>query len=209
MENSYFIVYDFMVDELKLSGATLLVYALIYSFTNAESECYGSLEYIAERVGASRTTVYRSLKELTRKNYIIKGKAERIGKVSYIANRNVLFKNESTATSECNTEGFKTAPNNKEIKKEIITNYHSFTQEGAKRPICYFGPNKVVEMTLHQYTNLLRAFGISDTLRYIRILDEKILSAKPRAYKNHYKTIITWAREDCLVDENVERILAN
>ena len=209
MENSYFIVYDFMVDELKLSGATLLVYALIYSFTNAESECYGSLEYIAERVGASRTTVYRSLKELTRKNYIIKGKAERIGKVSYIANRNVLFKNESTDTSECNTESFKTAPNNKEIKKEIITNYHSFTQEGAKRPICYFGPNKVVEMTLHQYTNLLRAIGISDTLRYIRILDEKILSAKPRAYKNHYKTIITWAREDCLVDENVERILAN
>ena len=209
MDNSYFIVYDFMVDELKLSGATLLVYALIYSFTNAESECYGSLEYIAERVGASRTTVYRSLKELTRKNYIIKGKAERIGKVSYIANRNVLFKNESTATSECNTESFKTAPNNKEIKKEIITNYHSFTQEGAKRPICYFGPNKVVEMTLHQYTNLLRAIGISDTLRYIRILDEKILSAKPRAYKNHYKTIITWAREDCLVDENVERILAN
>ena len=209
MENSYFIVYDFMVDELKLGGATLLVYALIYSFTNAESECYGSLEYIADRVGASRTTVYRSLKELTRKNYIIKGKAERIGKVSYIANRNVLFKNENTTASECNTEGFKTAPNNKEIKKEIITNYHSFTQEGAKRPICYFGPNKVVEMTLHQYTNLLRAFGISDTLRYIRILDGKILSAKPRAYKNHYKTIITWAREDCLVDENVERILAN
>ena len=209
MENSYYIVYDFMVDELKLSGATLLVYALIYSFTNAESECYGSLEYIAERVGASRTTVYRSLKELTRKNYIIKGRGDGIGKISYIANRNALFKNESTAPSECNTEGFKAAPNNKEIKKEIITNCHSFTQEGKKVPICYFGPNKLVEMTLHQYVNLLRAFGVCETLRYIRVLDEKILSAKPGAYKNHYKTIITWAREDCLVDENAERILAN
>ena len=209
MENSYYIVYDFMVDELKLSGATLLVYALIYSFTNAESECYGSLEYIADRVGASRTTVYRSLKELTRKNYIIKERGDGIGKISYIANRNALFKNESAAPSECNTECFKTAPNNKEIKKEIITNCHSFTQEGGKPPIFYFGPNKVVEMTLHQYVNLLRAFGVCEALRYIRVLDEKILSAKPGAYKNHYKTIITWAREDCLVDENAERILAN
>lgn len=209
MENSYFIVYDFMVDELKLDGSELLVYALIYSFTNAGSECYGTLEYIAKRVGASRTTVYRALKELAKKKYIIKRKEKKSGRVIYVAGREALFKNENTTASECNTDSFKTAPNNKEIKKEIITNYHSFTQEGAKRPICYFGPNKVVEMTLHQYTNLLRAFGISDTLRYIRILDERILSAKTGAYKNHYKTIITWAREDGLVDENAERILAN
>ncbi len=173
MENSYYTVYNFMVDELKLGGTTLLVYALIYSFTNAGGDCYGSLDYIAERVGASRTTVYRALNELTEKNYIIKQKAEKAGRVKYTANHKTLFQNENTAVSECNTEGFKTAPNNKEIEKGIITNYHSFTQEGAKKPIFYFGPNKAVEMTLHQYINFVQAFGLSDTLRYIRILDGK------------------------------------
>ena len=209
MENSYYIVYDFMVEELKLNGTALMVYALIYSFTNAGSECYGSMQYIAERVGASRVTVYRALKELVEKNYVIKRRSEGTNNISYVAQYEAVYKNENTDASECNSECFKTEHNNKEIKNEIITNYHSFTQERAKKPIVRFGPNKRVEMTLHRYANLLRSFGVPETLRYIRILDEKIMSSKKGAYKNHYKTIITWAREDGLVDEYAEMILAN
>ena len=210
MENSYFIVYDFMVEELKLGGSTLLVYALVYSFNKAGGDCYGSLEYIAERVGASRTTVYRALKELVRKEYLIKSRADRLGKISYRINPKLKLQNESPSVPECNTEDFDLTPNNKEIIKEITTTNNLSILQGKPEPSLYhFGREKVVAMTFHHYMNLLRAVGVTNTLRYVRILEGRILESSEGAYKNHYKTIITWAREDGLVDEEGEIILAN
>lgn len=209
MINSYYIIYDFMVEKLKLSGVTLLVYALVYSFTKSGDDCHGSLNYIAGRVGGSRSSVYRALKELVKKNYVIKLKSEDSGRISYTANWNYAFQNKTGEYSECNTEDCKTTPNNKEIKKPIITNNHTFIQGKPNQPISYFGPEKVVAMTLHQYVNLLRAVGVTPTLDYIRILQERILSMPKNSYKNHYKTIITWARQDGMVDEEGEWILAN
>nr|MBE6545148.1 helix-turn-helix domain-containing protein [Oscillospiraceae bacterium] len=207
MENSYFIVHDFMVEKLKLDGTELMVYALIYSFSNAGSNCYGSIEYISKRIGASRTTAYRALKNLVKKNYLIKQKPAKSGKVIYTVNDEILFKNETVGVSEQNSEICKIEPNNKGIKKKIITNYDSIYLKKAKPSITHFGPKKLVAMTLHQYTKLLMAFGVIPTLDYIKILEGRIDSAEPGAYKNHYKTIITWGRQDGLLDETARMIL--
>ena len=69
--NSYFTIYDFMVDELHLSQNQLLVYALIFSFTvNSESGCYASQSAIARRIGVSRATVNNCLSALIQKDLI-------------------------------------------------------------------------------------------------------------------------------------------
>jgi len=69
--NSYFTIYDFMVDELHLSQNQLLVYALIFSFTvNSQSGCSGSKSAIARRIGACRMTVNKSLHALMQKGFI-------------------------------------------------------------------------------------------------------------------------------------------
>ena len=210
MENSYYVIHDFMVKALKLSGVSLLVYALIYSFTKVGGECYGSMEYIAERVGSSRTSVYRALKELIRKNLIVKHKSEKYGKISYVANVEFEFQDATQEISEFNTASYKMTPNNKEDnKEEIITNNHSFIQKGAKPEIMRLGKDKVIVLTRHQYDNLVRSLGYMPFFHYLDVLEERILAKPMGSYKNHYKTIITWAREDGLVDEDGEMILAN
>ncbi len=209
MINSYYIIYDFMVEKLKLSGITLLVYALVYSFSKSGDDCYGTLDYIAKRVGASRTSVYRSLKELVKNGYLFKQNAEKNGRVVYVANFNIDFQNDNSEVSKCNSDDFKTTPNNKEIKNPIITNNHTLIQEKPNQQISYFGPKKLVAMTLHQFVNLLRVLNTCPTHAYIRRLEVKILLSPEGSYKNHYQTIITWARQDGLVDEEGEWILAN
>ena len=66
----FFTVHDFMVKELSLSGNELMIYALIYSFCQNYGTFFGSRRYIGESVGASISSINRSLKRLLEKGYI-------------------------------------------------------------------------------------------------------------------------------------------
>ena len=64
-----------MTEELKLKGATLRVFALIYSFSsNGLGEFNGSRTYLAKTVGASLRTVDTALKRLLDLGFIVKRK---------------------------------------------------------------------------------------------------------------------------------------
>ncbi len=63
-------------------------------------------------------------------------------------------------------------------------------------PMRFFGQRRVVMMTLHQYVCLLQRLGIHTTLHYIRNLERCITSRPDAHYKNHYRTILRWAKED-------------
>ncbi len=69
-----------MAGELELSTVELMIYALIYGFSQEEGGCYrGSLLYLSEWVHASRSTVRRCLSSLIdagliiRRDVVIKG----------------------------------------------------------------------------------------------------------------------------------------
>lgn len=58
-------VYRFMTKNLRLRGAELQVYAVIYSFSRATGEAFfGSRSYLAETVGITVRTVDRAMKSL-------------------------------------------------------------------------------------------------------------------------------------------------
>lgn len=63
-----------MITELGLKGAELILYALIYGFSqDGESEFKGSIRYMQEWIGAgSHHTVDKALQSLCDKGYIIK-----------------------------------------------------------------------------------------------------------------------------------------
>lgn len=68
---NYYVVHGWMVNELDLSGNDLLIYAIIYGFSqDGESAFKGSLSYLENTAGASRRTVQRSLEFLVNKGYI-------------------------------------------------------------------------------------------------------------------------------------------
>lgn len=70
---TYYTVHKFMVDLLKLTGSKLLVYALIYSFSNdGKSVFRGSREYISMSTGVSTRTVDTALSEMCDGGLIIR-----------------------------------------------------------------------------------------------------------------------------------------
>lgn len=71
--DNYVVIQGWMCNELNLSGNELLVFALIYGFSqDGESEFSGSRTYIANTFNISKPTVDKALKSLIEKGYIIK-----------------------------------------------------------------------------------------------------------------------------------------
>ena len=69
---SFFVVHGWM-RQAGLAGNELLVYAIIYGFSQSEKGFYrGSLKYLSEFTGASKNTVFSCLKKLQEKGLISK-----------------------------------------------------------------------------------------------------------------------------------------
>ena len=74
-DGSYINIQSFMVTELELKGNELLVYAVIYGFSQAENTYFsGSLQYLADWTNSTRQGIMKNLKSL-----IDKGLIEKVG----------------------------------------------------------------------------------------------------------------------------------
>jgi hypothetical protein len=73
MDNNYLTIQGWMVSKLGLSGNDLLVFALIYGFSqDGETEFTGSINYITRWLNCSRPTAMKALRVLTEKSFICK-----------------------------------------------------------------------------------------------------------------------------------------
>lgn len=71
--DNYYVVQGWMVNELGLKGNDLLIYAIIYGFSQTEEQRFtGSRKYLAEWTGSTKRTVQNSLNSLIEKGLIIK-----------------------------------------------------------------------------------------------------------------------------------------
>ena len=74
-DNNYIHIEGFMRTQLNLKGNELLVYAVIYGFSqDGKNKFIGSTDYLVELVGATRKTVMTTLQNLCDKNLIKKEK---------------------------------------------------------------------------------------------------------------------------------------
>lgn len=65
------VIYEFMLKEFKLSGLELLLYALIYSFTQFGVGCCVSPDKICDFLLCSRSQYFKVKKELIRKGLVV------------------------------------------------------------------------------------------------------------------------------------------
>jgi predicted transcriptional regulator len=87
---NYITIMGWMRNELGLKGNELLVYALIYGFSqDGDSEFNGSVAYIAEWTGSTKQTVHNALKTLCEKMLIEKKVITNKG-VRYCTYRTIL-----------------------------------------------------------------------------------------------------------------------
>ncbi len=69
----YICIQEFMVRDLGLKGNELIVYALLYGFTqDGEQYFSGSLNYIANWINASKSTAQSVIKSLLGKGFLVK-----------------------------------------------------------------------------------------------------------------------------------------
>ena len=83
-DNNYIVIQAFMINELNLKGTELLVYAIIYGFSqDGRSRFTGTRRYLANWCNSSRYGVDKALKKLIDKGLINKEK-RKIDDVYYI-----------------------------------------------------------------------------------------------------------------------------
>lgn len=73
-EDNYFAVQGWMVTELKLKGNALMLYAIIYGFSQTTNTAFtGSVDYLCEWLGGvSRPTVINTLDNLVKQGLLTK-----------------------------------------------------------------------------------------------------------------------------------------
>lgn len=72
-DGNFITIQSFMVKELKLKGNELLIYAIIYGFSqDGEQRFTGSQQYLADWTNSTRQGVNKALKSLVEKEYIYK-----------------------------------------------------------------------------------------------------------------------------------------
>ena len=81
-ENAYYSIWGFMVVDLELKNAELMIYAIIYSYFRNGDTFTGSRKYLAEWTGYSLTSVDTGLKNLIRMGLVSKG-------VTYVRGRRI------------------------------------------------------------------------------------------------------------------------
>lgn len=70
---NYIVIQGWMIKDLKLKGNELIIYAIIYGFSQLESQKFtGSLQYLSEWTNSTKQSVIKCLKSLIKKNLIVK-----------------------------------------------------------------------------------------------------------------------------------------
>ena len=76
-DKGYYVVHGWMISELGLKGNELLVYAIIYGFTQIEEQWfYGTRRYLAEATGATIKSIQNTLGSLVEKGILERRYAE-------------------------------------------------------------------------------------------------------------------------------------
>lgn len=98
-QDDFILVRRFMSTELGIQSKNeMLLYALIYSYSDGGSAFYGSTEYLAKRLGSSKSRIIKVLNEMVSKGLIIKKTSGRFN--FYVTNFNYVCNTEEPTVSE-------------------------------------------------------------------------------------------------------------
>lgn len=89
-ENNYINIQGWMISELGLKGNELIIFAIIYGFSqDGKTKFQGSLQYLADWTNSTKQGVIKSLKRLVERGYINKVESEKNGvkKVEYYSTK--------------------------------------------------------------------------------------------------------------------------
>lgn len=210
INNENFItIQGFMVNELELKGNELIIYAIIYGFSqDGENRFTGSLNYLASWCKSTKQGVIKNLKSLIDKGYIVK-EEKFINRIKFCEYYSTKF---NGGIKHSLTGGIKLSlPNN--IDNNNIDNIIDSSSSSSKQKHKY-GEYKNVLLTKEEHTKLLNEHGDTTTAALIKYLDEYI-EMKGYKAKSHYLCIKKWVvdaykrNKDSISRQEMDEKIAN
>lgn len=149
-DENYFTVQGWMVNKLKLKGNELILYAIIYGFSqDGESEYYGSQRYIAKAMGVSLPTANTLINKL-----LAKGLIKETSQSHYRALKKLKQSVKETLTPSVK----ETLTNNNNTNNNIIA--AASVAETPPTPLEPFNPKEyIAEMRLPEKKPHIRLIG--------------------------------------------------
>ena len=213
-EENYIVIQGWMRSEMGLSGAALMVYAVIYGFSQT-GNCYysGSIDYLAEWAGVKRRQVISILKDLTESGYIEKNEVG-YNRFRYRTDREMVRNARREWCNNCTIDGAKmtpdgakmtpdgakSAPNNIDIynNNNINKNTHNAgaREEASEAATILCGPNKNVKLTPAQLEELENRIP-NQLTRYIHRLSRYKVGRDNAAMMDDFQWLLGWLSEDC------------
>ena len=179
-DNNYITIQSFMVKDLNLKGNELLIFAIIYGFSQADGTSFtGGLQYLADWTNSTKQGVIKNIKSLVEKGYIVKSE-KHINGVKFCEYRSTLFNGEvNNVESEVvnNVErGIKQSlPNNKLDNKSYDNQYiKTIVEYLNEKAETHYKPN--TESTArHIRARLNEGFSVDD---FFTVIDKKVAEWK-------------------------------
>lgn len=196
---NYVVIQGFMVSEMKLKGNELLVYAIIYGFSQEEGQMFsGSLQYLADWTNSTKQGVNKNLKSLVEKKYIAKND-KYINGVKFCEYYATPFNRVCNSVAQGIQQSL-TPPIQQSLTNNIgldIKDNNINNKKENKKEKSYLSP-------LGEFDNVLITQEELDKLKEkIPNYQEKIedlsiyLENNPKKkYNSHYATILTWYRKE-------------
>lgn len=211
-DENYYQISGFMINRLRLKGVALNVYAIIYGFSqDGETEFTGSLQYLCDFCGGvSKPTIISALKELVKKNYILK-REEIINGVQfnrYKANLPILKNfNGGSQNNGCevlknfNGGSQKTLPNNISDNTSFNNNKNNNSIEADFETLWQMYPRKIgKQKALKAYQKAIKNGAAFETVKAgIEAYNRHIEANKTEAA--YIKHGATWFIGECWNDE--------
>lgn len=165
-DNNYVTIQAFMVNDLKLKGNELIVFAVIYGYTqDGQHWYYGTRGHLAEWCGATKGTVSNCLRALQEKGYIRRREIERHGyvEIQYQAVTEfdmTLSKSDTDPSKNCDTPLPKIdSINKKEIDTRDTANYkRAFTPPSIEEVKAY-AQEKAISLDAESFYDYWESVG--------------------------------------------------
>ena len=138
-DKNYIVIQSFMVSELGLKGNELLIYAIIFGFSQTTGQAFhGSLSYLESWTNSTRPTVISSLKSLVEKGLIEK-EEQTINGVKYCSYR------AKSSTDKAEEVVKKFNGGSKEILQEVVKKFNEGSKEILPNNILYNIVDNIVD----------------------------------------------------------------
>lgn len=168
--NNYINIQGFMINELGLKGNELILYAIIYGFSqDGHSEYYGSQRYISKAMGISVVSANHLINKLLDKGLIIKTTESHYK----------VLKNLKQGVKESLTVS---------VKESLTNNNNTNNKDNNKYPKEYL--LNISDKDIEEFTNQYNCTGDQ-----VIEMAEKILlycESKGKTYKNYRSTLQSW-----------------